>query len=159
TGRFPGTHGGPPGGGSRSATLSMRSRSWWPLSTHRRRWRSSGWGPSITCSSGRRPDQGALLAGGSLVLYRDSAARAKAAPPPLEPPGKAAEMDLAVEDLVYLAAKVLDVDHIVGEQQRVHDLVVRFRKDLVQRSPQFGLGILRLVWPQAPDHRVHRMIG
>src|SRR5919201_856938 len=54
----------------------------------------------------------------------------------LEPPREATEHDLAVQHLVEPAAEVFDVDHVVREQQRVHDLVVGLGEDLVQAATE-----------------------
>src|SRR5216683_192396 len=85
---------------------------------------------------------------------RDRAARRRLAA--LEAPRKASEQDLLVEHLIDVAAEVLDVDHVVRKKQRVHDLVVGFREDLVEAAAELLLGLLGA---DTPDHRVHRVIG
>src|SRR5262245_24761665 len=64
--------------------------------------------------------------------------------PALETPRKTAELDALIEHLVDRAAEVLDVDHIVREQQRVHDLVVRLGEDVIKRT-ELRLRVLGLV--------------
>src|SRR5690242_7611980 len=76
----------------------------------------------------------------------------------LEAPRETAKRDLAVEHLVDVAAEVLDVDHVVREEQRVHDLVVGLRPMLVEQTDLL-LRLLGLVGPDAADHGVHRMVG
>src|ERR1700716_660570 len=63
----------------------------------------------------------------------------------LEPPGAAAELDLLVEHVVDLPAQVLDMDDVVREQKRVHDLVIRLREDLVEAPAQLLLSLFGLV--------------
>src|SRR5438094_7073486 len=101
--------------------------------------------------------RGARTGAVSLVDHRDGSAQGGLAA--LEPPGKAAELDLAVEHLVETPAEVFDVDHIVWKQERVHDLVVGLGKDRVEAAAQLLLGFLRLVGADAPDDRVHGMVG
>src|SRR5215218_4681163 len=76
-----------------------------------------------------------------------------------ELPREAAEVDAPVEHLVDLAAEVLDVDDVMGEQQSVHDLEVLPGEQLVQRAAQGGLGVLGLVGANLPDDGVHRVVG
>ena len=45
------------------------------------------------------------------------------------------------------------------EKKRVHDLVILFREDVVQRASELGLRFLRFVGAQAADDRVHGVIG
>src|SRR5579864_6928081 len=77
----------------------------------------------------------------------------------LEAPRKTAELDPGVKHLVDLTAEVLDVDDVVRKQQRVHDLVIRFRKDVVEAAAELPLRVLGFVGADAPDHGVHRMVG
>src|SRR5918995_2829618 len=46
----------------------------------------------------------------------------------LEPPRKTSDFDFAIENLVDLPAQILNVNYVVREQQRVHDLVIGFGK-------------------------------
>src|SRR4029453_14511798 len=66
--------------------------------------------------------------------------------PANELPGAAAELDAPVGHLVDLPAQVLDVDHVVGEQQGVHDLQILLGEQLVQGAAEGGLGVLGLAW-------------
>src|SRR6266852_3599497 len=77
----------------------------------------------------------------------------------LKAPRKAAERDLLVEYIVDAATEILDVDHVVRKQQRVHDLVVGFWKDIVEPATELLLRVLGLVRTDAPDDRVHGMVG
>src|SRR5579864_4279592 len=88
---------------------------------------------------------------------RDRAAERRLAA--LEAPREAPELDPRVKHLVDLAAEVLDVDHVVREQQRVHDLVVRLWEDLVETAAELLLRLLGLVGADPPDHGVHRVVG
>src|SRR6266851_523638 len=77
----------------------------------------------------------------------------------LEPPWEASEHDLLVEHLINVTAEVLDVDHVVGKKQRVHDLVVGLRKDFVEAATELLLRLFGLVGPDAADDRVHGVVG
>src|ERR1700694_3236683 len=77
----------------------------------------------------------------------------------LEAPGKPADGDLRGQDVIDLAAQVLNVDDVVRKKEAVHDLVVGLWKDLVQAAAELFLCLLRLVAADAPDHRVHWMVG
>src|SRR6266851_10520480 len=76
----------------------------------------------------------------------------------LEPPREAAQLDLLVQHLIDLPSQVLDVDDVVREQKRVHDLVVGLRKDLVEAPAQLPLSLVGLVRTDAPDDGVHRVV-
>src|SRR5712664_3227486 len=80
---------------------------------------------------------------------RDRAARRRLAA--LEAPRKASEQDFLVEDLIDVPAQVLDVDHVVRKQERVHDLVIRLREDVVEAATKLVLRLLGLVGADAPD--------
>src|SRR6266550_4281655 len=101
--------------------------------------------------------RGTRTAAASLVKHRDGSAQGGLAA--LEAPREAAEPDLAVQHLVELPAEVLDVDHVVRKKQRVHDLIVLLREDLVEAAAQLLLRLLRLIGADAPDHGVHGMVG
>src|SRR5207245_5191363 len=91
-----------------------------------------------------------------VLAQRDGAAKRRLSA--REAPRKTAEEDLLVEDLVDLTAEVLDVHHVVRKQQRVHDLVVGLRKDLIQTAPELLLGLLRLIGADAANHRIHGVV-
>src|SRR5512132_1850145 len=93
----------------------------------------------------------------SLLQEGDRAAERRL--PADELPREAAEVDAPVQDLVDLAAQVLDVDDVVGEQQGVHDLEVLAGEQLVQGTAQGGLGVLGLVGADLADDGVHRVVG
>ena len=103
--------------------------------------------------------RGVVLEPRRLHSSRIATARQSAASPPWKRHGKQPELDLLVQHLVDLAAQVLDVDDVVREEQRVHDLVVGLGEDLVKAPTQLLLRLLGLVGADAPDHGVHRMVG
>src|ERR1700686_2870372 len=104
----------------------------------------------------RLPARGTRKAAASLFQHGDGPAKCGLAA--LEPPREAAELDLLVQHLVDLPAEILDVDDVVREQQRVHDLVVGLWKNLVKAPSQLLLGLFSFVRADAPDDRVHRMV-
>src|SRR5437660_7504058 len=89
--------------------------------------------------------------------HRDGAAQRGLAA--LEAPREAAKLDLPIEHLVDLPTQVLDVDDVVREEQRVHDLVVGLREDLVEAAAQLLLRLFSLVRANAADDSVHGMVG
>src|SRR2546422_2712914 len=128
---------------------------------------TSDWRPARTFASSNElrrahassTDVGAWYSkcGGFKLLHdRDSAAGCRFAP--LESPREAAECDSLIEHLVYAPAEILDVDHVVREEQRVHDLVVGFRKDLVEPAAELPFRIFGLVRADSTDDRVHGMV-
>src|SRR5437867_8440780 len=50
-------------------------------------------------------------------------------------------------------------DDVVREQQRVHDLVVGLGEDLIEAAAELALRFFGLVGADAPDDRVHGMVG
>src|SRR5712664_149588 len=112
--------------------------------------RGAGMPPRGWLARGTRTAEASLLHHGDGPAKRGFAA--------LEAPREAAELDLLIEYLVDLPAQVLDVDDVVREQQRVHDLVVRLGKNLIEALAQLLLRLFRLVGADAPDDRVHRVV-
>src|SRR5438132_1319397 len=139
--------------GRASLKLSSGTSDWPPAST----FASSSDASSAHASSTDRGTWYSKRAGFTSFEYGDGAARRRLAA--LEAPWKAAERDLPVEHLVDSPAQVFDVDDVVRKEQRVHDLVVGFRKDLVEAPAQLLLRVLRLVGADAADDGVHGVVG
>src|SRR5205807_10496154 len=91
------------------------------------------------------------------IDHRDRATQRSLAA--LEAPREAAELNLPVEHLVELSAEVLDVDDVVWKEQRVHDLVVRLREDLIEAAAELLFCLFGLVGADATNDGVHGMVG